>query len=415
MKTILLVRSTAALAAIVLTRTAGAQTWTTVDDFVYASGQQVTATALGADTAGNTYAAGWGGDAAGIPHALVMKSADAGNTWSTIQDFNYASGADSFFEGFGVDAGGNLYAVGMGWTNSVSRRSTVTTGHWIVRRSADKGATWATVDDFSLALGRMAWALNFTTDSAGNLYVAGAANDGTAIRWIVRKSIDGGSTWFTADNFSYGANTTWGRGIVSTPDGLFVAGFGDTLVVTSSKPKLTVESYHWLVRKSVDGGASWATVDDFQYSPGNGTAAYGITADTAGGLYVVGQSGVYSSGTTPRWLVRKSANAGASWATVDDFQSGGTNSVARGAVVDALGNVCVIGQGREASGGYDWIVRKSDASGPAWSTVDDFSLAHGHASNGAALGIDASGSLYSAGFGQDSSSIQHWLVRKLSP
>ncbi len=77
-----------------------AQTWQTVDDFQHAVGKPASALALGADASGNIYAAGNGTDAAGVGHALVMKSTDAGNSWATIQDFNYTAGVASGFNDF---------------------------------------------------------------------------------------------------------------------------------------------------------------------------------------------------------------------------------------------------------------------------------------------------------------------------
>src|SRR2546429_570927 len=63
------------------------QTWVTVDDFQYVPGKASGAGAMTADISGNIYVSGYGNDAAGVEHGLVMASPDAGSTWSTIEDF----------------------------------------------------------------------------------------------------------------------------------------------------------------------------------------------------------------------------------------------------------------------------------------------------------------------------------------
>src|SRR5439155_17629554 len=85
---------------------------------------------------------------------------------------------------------------------------------------------------------------------------------------------------------------------------LFVTGYGT--VVTVTKGKQTTQQY-WYVRRSLDGGATWSTVDAYA-----GGQAKGIGADAPGNIYAVGANGSH-------WIVRKSTNGGASWATVDDF------------------------------------------------------------------------------------------------
>ena len=59
-----------------------AQSWQTVDDFQYVAGQPAENFGLVAAPSGVLFASGFGFDASGTSHGLVMASADSGNTWS---------------------------------------------------------------------------------------------------------------------------------------------------------------------------------------------------------------------------------------------------------------------------------------------------------------------------------------------
>src|SRR6266516_4561028 len=69
-----------AAALALLTHATFAQTWQTVDDFQYVAGQPAENFGLVATPSGVLFASGFGFDASGTSHGLVMASADAGNT-----------------------------------------------------------------------------------------------------------------------------------------------------------------------------------------------------------------------------------------------------------------------------------------------------------------------------------------------
>ncbi|HEU0038049.1 MAG TPA: hypothetical protein VFR76_02130, partial [Verrucomicrobiae bacterium] len=80
----------------------------------------------------------------------------------------------------------------------------------------------------------------------------------------------------------------------------------------------------WTVRRSTNGGATWTTVDTFVL-PSTGSSIYraearGIGADALGNLYVVGRAAAQYKGSGYfHWVVRKTANGGASWTTDDNY------------------------------------------------------------------------------------------------
>jgi hypothetical protein len=103
-----------------------------------------------------------------------------------------------------------------------------------------------------------------------------------------------------------------------------------------------IEDGTWKVDKSTDGGASWTTVDSYNYDPNNlhETFAWALVSDSTGNgnVFVAGQGQrkvitgyktvkvngklvqqpIY--GFENHWLTRQSSDGGVTWTTVDDFR-----------------------------------------------------------------------------------------------
>jgi len=377
-----------------------------VDDFQYVAGQAAVNYGLAVAPNGTLFASGYGDDSTGLAHGLVMASTDGGNTWSApLDDYIFAPGYATLYDGGMVaDATGNLYLAGE--TYDVVGSSVA--NHWVVRRSTNNGVTWSLVDDFAPG-GILTQPFSLTSNSAGNMYVAGIADfgNGAGQVWTVRKGI-GGTSFSTVDSFSVTG--------ASEADGIYAHPTAGIFAVGSATIPGTKGYFHttaWIVRRSTNGGATWSTVDTFQLSPNLTSRAFGVGADAPGNLYVVGQ-GFIKNGKNAysHWIVRKSANGGNSWNTVDDFQLSTTgNSAAGRFVADSNGNLYVAG-GTPFSlwGANDWIVRKNPGGTGTWQTVDDFQYVSGGAAEPYAMAANASGNVFVGGAGLSSST--HWLVRK---
>jgi len=174
--------------------------------------------------------------------------------------------------------------------------------------------------------------------------------------------------------------------------------------------------FGWVVRRSTNGGSTWATVDTFALSSGYQAVASGIGADALGNIYVAGY-GNASAGkgakavTSSHWLVRKGTNGGSSWTTVDNFQlSSGADSQAKSFAADSQGNLYVAGYG-DTSGGSHWIVRKNPGGTGTWSTDDDFRYLSTYDALPFAMAANATGNVFVGGSAY-SGFDTHWLVRK---
>lgn len=204
------------------------------------------------------------------------------------------------------------------------------------------------------------------------------------------------------DNFylKSGSSAEANSSVVNLDGNLFVAGSAYTASNTD----------HWVVRKSTDGGHTWNTVDDFQLAAGANTTndiEPAIAKDALGNLYVAGMG--FDATKTPHWIVRKSADKGATWTTVDDFVTNGKVTLATGVTADDNGNIYVSGYGSTKSSGYHWFIRKSDNKGATWTTVDDYQVASGVVAEPTSITADQNGVLYASG-----SSNNRWVVRKSS-
>jgi len=295
---------------------------------------------------------------------LVLGSADGGNFWAALDDFAPPGRHVDFFGwadlggGITSDSAGNLYVSGLSYPDEFSNAY----AQWYVRRSTDGGATWTTVDNFVKApVDANADDIGIAADVAGNVYASGydfyLAGWSYYPLWTVRKGV-GGKSFSTVDTLLNSLPTDV---FVHPTAGVFVAGMS-TITVRNQT------SNAWLVRRSIDGGATWSNVDVFQLANSKSAVAMDIAANESG-IYVVGQAYNVNKGvTSSHWIARKSTNGGNSWTTVDDYQLIADNSSgARCIATDASGNLVVAG-----SAAGKWIVRKSASGTGPWTTVDVF-------------------------------------------
>jgi hypothetical protein len=393
------------------TSTTLAQTWQTVDDFQYAPGFNSFAYALAKHPSGTVYAAGRGFENPTNGPTLIMSSSDGGVTWSTLPIITIPTANTIFLRALTADAAGNLFAGG--YTSSGPLPDGSWSNRWAVIRSQDGGQTWSVVDDFSLG-GSASELRAISSDAAGNIYAAGTARPANSVVdfWVVRKGTPaggGGISWSTVDLFRRDSQRdSRASGVLCHPTaGLFVAG-------TGAKKSGSSIIFAWMVRRSLDGGASWATVDTYQLDSSLDALAQGLGADPAGNIYAVGEAGKRIQGlNTWHGVVRKSSNGGSTWATVDDFSPSQYGAV--GVAADSAGSVFVVGSVRANDNLDHWIVRKNPGGVGSWSTVDDFQYVPGHKTYPTAIIAGTAENVLVAGYGGDSTGAAHWLVRRLAP
>ena len=306
-----------------------AQTWQTVDNFQYVPGRIAEPRGATADAQGNVYIVGMWADAAQpryFRHAITRRSTDHGQTWVTVDDLIDPVSHDAWFTAAGVDAAQNVYVVG------VTSASGPSPSHALIRKSSDGGNTWSTVVDMAHAGILTIWGTpSFGADASGRIYAAFC----NASPILLLRSADFGQTWAAVQTIPtvvamiggyYGTPT----GICADLQGdVWLAGPSSWQVIKVSNGGATrttlmvsrqnsaydmsvacdslgylylagLSSYadgsnHGLIYKSSDDGATWTQVDDCLND-----YEHAFACDPAGNVYVCGRTGL-------DWTVRKQA------------------------------------------------------------------------------------------------------------
>lgn len=346
---------------------------------------------------------------------LALCGATAGaQTWQTVDDAQMAPNLSARALAIGTDPGRTLlYSAGWSYVDANGTEAGV------VRASADSGQTWSTLDVWYptnvwpiCEYQAFCSAPSSPALPSGGLFTAGDLCDSpgnqATIDWIVRRSTDGGSTWTLQDQVDSGiGGKAQCRAIQVAPSGeIWAAGLTGT--------NQGAGGWVWLVRKSADGGDTWTTVDSLWGSSVREARALGF--GSSGATFVAGAVGNV-------WTVRRSTDDGASWTTVDSYQAGNYPSEAYGLAVDGAGNIYVAGSAQSSKkGSYtdQWVVRRSSDGGSTWSTVDNFTLEsyrNYQAPEGwpTAITIASSGDLFVSGFFTATDGLLHWLTRQGVP
>jgi hypothetical protein len=374
---------TALAALLFLSRAALAQGGVTVDRWQLVPGQAAEARGITADPFGSLYAAGSAyenGSSTG--RFIVRKRASGVSSFEKVDEWQLAAGFASNASAIATDANGTVYAVGVGRdAQSV---------HWIVRRSADGGATWQTIDNYQLASGQEAHAQEVAVTPSGDVFVAGYAigSGRSGQYWVVRRMLAGEAQFRTVDQFQYVS----GKGAAAFA--LTVARSGAVYVGGRSTDKGGYVSMH--VRLSTDNGASFSTIEAsrFRLTTKGGATAHSIAVRSSA-TGSVAEDTVYVAGAAdgangyPRWIVREGKNG--VYSTIRDWQSpSGLWSYAYALMVDSVGRVVVAGSYCYSAGNYRGRVETgsagADGNASSWS-AQDWTLADDYSGEDAATGL----------------------------
>ncbi len=329
-----------------------------------------------------------------------------------------------------VNAGENLFTFGMSKTDSPND----TTFDWWIKKSIDHGRTWRVVDSLkSNTVRQIPWVA--TTDSLGQIFVAGVAEFNGREMWTVRKSLDGGDSWKTVDVFSP-TEDNWAFATAITTDSsdsIYVGGYA-----RFDSPEGALKGIPWIIRKSTDHGKSWVTVDfykipDCEYpactSQSHPTS---LEVNSKGTIFGIGEfesfyaTHKYStfdflrssrdSGQTwnsipaldeipidlkvgedqslymisqthmvpnqhRQWLVYRSEDEGASWETLDLFVDDVMDYFPHSLVLTSKTQLCVAGEARKDGYFHNILIRCSWDSGAHWASTFNFSPPKGWVTN----------------------------------
>ncbi|MHC1764692.1 MAG: SBBP repeat-containing protein [Verrucomicrobiia bacterium] len=224
-------------------------------------------------------------------------------------------------------------------------------------------------------------------------------SSGGIIHWIVRKW--GGNAWKPADGF---AGTT-AKTSSNRAQAVAVSPVDGTVFVVGMAAAKANQPI-WTVRRSQDAGETWATVDTCKAE----SMARGVAIDSENNVYVVGDTSVKGART---WTVRKSTTGNpGTWFTVDTAAYTDTYNfatIARCVTTDRHGTVYVGGYTLIGTGGVRWLVRKCPPGGE-WSTIYDRFVAGGSPKS---IVADSNDNVFVTGSVSENGSASTWITRKL--
>ncbi|MCS6914074.1 MAG: hypothetical protein NZ890_12640 [Myxococcota bacterium] len=320
----------------------GGATWTLIDDFQLVAGKSTSpGWSIGVLGAGQVVVTGDAKDATNRPSAVTRRTANGGMSWTT-DVYQYPGGQDSTSSSVYVGSAGSVYLMGGGKDGSGKF-------HWLVRQSVHGGDSYSILDDYLHPDSITNIARAAVEQSPGVLYVLGTRSSAAGLHWVVRASTGAGGSFVVEDDFQLvPGKDCYPRGIWKGPGGsLFALGWCSD----------ATGKYHGIVRRRQGNPPTWTTVDDFQLVVGHDSQMSGIAADSQGALYLVGagrdRNDIFHA------LIRRSVDGGSSFATIDDFQLvAGKHAYWYGVIKDQQGNLYVVGGGTNAQDRWHSLVRK---------------------------------------------------------
>jgi hypothetical protein len=333
-------------------------------------------------------------------------SATANRACTWVREFGTAS-MDQI-TGTAVDASGNIIVVGY-TQGALPTFTNLGMADGFVRKYDPTGTVLWT-DQF----GGTGWESTggVAVDASGNIFVTGTSGSAFGNQTLsgfndifVRKyNATGTAQWTKEIGNTSASGSAYGAAIaVDATGNIYIGGSTNAAFVPFTQGAI----YDGLLLKlDATGAKLWV-----QQIPGSGSSPVyvnAVTTDAAGTVYVAGSTQVALPGQTltggvgqPDAFVQKYTSAGAVSAT-SQFGTGSPTS-GNGLVVDASGNVYVVGQTYVAFPGYthygsDGFVKKFDPSlSPLWLKEVGASAGANVTATGDAITIDSSGNLYVAG------------------
>lgn len=257
------------------------------------------------------------------PHWNIFKKTKGQNTWSLVKDFNYTrSASDPYLT---IRKNDDILITGSGFANPTSNSSSIDSSRQLMMRSRDAGATWELIQDEviqspSITQSQGVYRLShrpIIEDTSGNLLSVGTRVNHYQSTSLIYLSTDNGNTWNIQNEFQalseLGGDFIAKDFIQYDENTLFLAGSGSD----PESSNLPI----WLVLKSTDKGETWSISDQYigTYDDSSrpiGATAYSILKDSQNNLFVSGQYNGFRGSSVA--IVRKSADGGKTWNTVDE-------------------------------------------------------------------------------------------------
>jgi len=327
----------------------------------------------------------------GTPFDLTVTAMDAYNNVATghigTVHFTSTDGSatlPSDYTFVGGDNGIHTFTGGVTFTTAgtqtVTATDTVTPSVTGTSNSVSvSGACFATEWNKTFDGGSFDYAKGITSDSAGNVYVAGSSSDGSDYGFALIKYDSSGNVLWVGNYDSI--NNDYVSGVAIDNSG--------NVYVTGYSPNAS--DYDFVtIKYDTSGNLLWTRI----YDAGKDEYARGITVDSSGNVYVTGDTfnGMVHDMDYDYLTLKYAPDGTLVWAQT--FNAGSSDH-ASGVATDGSGNVYVTGYSQSGSN-YDIITVKYDSSGAlVWTTPsvynsgkDDYALG---------ITVDSSSNVYVTG------------------
>ncbi len=319
-----------------------------------------------------------------------------------IQEFGTSSYDSS--NGVAVDSAGNIYITG-DTDNSLAGTNAGGSDAWVAKYDNSGARLWlqqfGTVGSDS--------ANDLAVDSAGNIYITGVTNGslastnaGNTDAWTAKYDNSGNRLWI--QQFGTSASDVANGIAVDTGGNIYITGDTDGSLGGANAG----HSDAWLTKYDSSGNRLWL----HQYGTANGEESNDVAVDSAGNIFLAGNTSIYSSDISDPnqeyvvnqdgWVAKYDNGGNQLW--LQQLITNGYDTYNRVAV-DSAGNVYIAGNsdglGGEVSGINYALVAKYDTSGNSlW--IEDFGSYNYNQSYG--IAVNSAGSVYITGINIDTHS-----------
>lgn len=352
------------------------------------------ANALAVDASGNVIVVGVESSSVSDYDWRIIKYDPSLSTQLASTGFGSSGGWEDQATGVVVDGTGNIFVVGLEGRSSPG-------GQWLIRKYDSTLTTLISSTEYDGPFHAEARPYGIALDGFGNIIVVGyEVGAPGVVNWAVRKYDSTLTSLLSATNYNGPGNNT------DIPYAVAVDGSGDIIVVGSEVGIGGVSDENWRIRKYDSTLTTLLSSTDYGGPANSGDAAQAVAVDGSGNVVVAGYE-ISSTSYGGNWRVRKYDTSLSVLLTTTAYTGPAGGSVASGVVVDAAGNVFVVGSDTTGSSS-DWRINEYD---PNLTTLQS-STNYGTYSEARAVVLDGSGYPIVAGF---IGGWNDWLVEHYGP
>jgi|694.fasta_scaffold08122_15 Ca2+-binding RTX toxin-like protein len=355
------------------------------------------------DESGNIYVVGGtsgnlpGYSNLGVSDAFLTKytaSASGNPVWTK----QFGSSSSDTANGISIDDDNNIYVTGFTYGDFSGNDNLGVWDAFITKYDASGNKVWAkqfgsSTNDYATAI---------YTDIAGNSYitgytfgvVSGTKTAGVSDVFVAKYDANGNQIWI--DQFGSSSSDNANGVTIDSSGNVYVVGY--TASTLPGNTKLGINDA-FITKYNASGDIVWIK----QFGSSVSDIAYGVSTDTSGSIYVVGQTygalaGNSSLGSTDGVLAKYDGNGTQNW--IRQFGSSNSDN-ARAVTTDISGNIYVAGDTYGSLSGYtnlgsnDGFLIKYNASGTQlWAKQ----FGSSGSDNINSIRIDKTGNIYVAGY-----------------